>query len=111
MTDFSRNCQKCGKNDKSVAHREMYMPNYQGPCADSFCYASCDSSSCRAVHVSICDLCASEIDTARAAAALARLRAKHESEKSKAAAEAAEREPAWMKDARAAGWTPPRSRR
>lgn len=107
MTDFSRNCQKCGKNDKSVAHREMYMPDYQGPCADSFCYASCDLSSCRAVNVSICDSCASEIDTARAAAALARLRAKRESEKSKAA----ELEPAWMKDARAAGWTPPRGRR
>ena len=39
----------------------MYLPNYIGPCADSFCYASCESTSCRPLDTTVCDECAATI--------------------------------------------------
>jgi len=58
---WDKKCQKCGKRKESTRHRSVYTKNYQGPCGDSFCYASCDSSSCRPINVTICDECTKEI--------------------------------------------------
>lgn len=58
---ISKTCQKCKKRVESTRSRELYTKDYSGPCADSFCYASCDSSSCRPVHVTVCEACATAI--------------------------------------------------
>lgn len=51
-------CQKCGKRKLTTRHREIYTKLYQGPCGDSFCYASCDMETCRPIHMTVCDECA-----------------------------------------------------
>jgi len=51
-------CQKCRKRRTTTRTRSIYTKDYTGPCGDSFCYASCDSSSCRPVEVVVCDPCA-----------------------------------------------------
>ncbi len=58
---WDKTCQKCRKGKETTRHREIYTKDYMGPCGDSFCYASCDSSSCRPIHVTVCDDCAKEI--------------------------------------------------
>lgn len=55
---FESTCQKCRKRVASTRSREIYTKNYEGPCGDSFCYASCDMSACRPIHVTVCDPCA-----------------------------------------------------
>lgn len=54
-------CQNCRKDRESTRLREIYLKNFQGPCGDSFCFASCDSSSCRPVRVAVCDECEAKL--------------------------------------------------
>jgi len=58
---LEKTCQKCHKRVDSTHRREIYTKNYTGPCGDSFCFASCDSSSCRPISVTVCDDCAKKI--------------------------------------------------
>jgi len=58
---FEYTCQKCKKRVGSTRPREIYTKNYRGPCADSFCYASCDLSTCRPIHVTVCDGCKTKL--------------------------------------------------
>ena len=51
-------CQKCHKEDSTTRRREIYTKDYVGPCADSFCYESCEMSICRPLSVTVCDTCA-----------------------------------------------------
>ena len=51
-------CQKCKKGALSTRRRSIYTKDYVGPCADSFCYASCDSRACKPVDLTVCDDCA-----------------------------------------------------
>ena len=51
-------CQNCKKRVASTCRREIYTKDYIGPCGDSFCYASCDMSTCRPIVVDVCDTCA-----------------------------------------------------
>ncbi len=57
ILSFEMTCQKCRKRVESTRSREIHTKDYQGPCADSFCYASCDSTSCRPIRVTVCDAC------------------------------------------------------
>jgi hypothetical protein len=50
-------CQNCGKRRPSTQHRTVYLKNYVGPCGDSFCFASCDMSTCHPKALTICDEC------------------------------------------------------
>jgi hypothetical protein len=59
--DFTHTCQKCKKRHASTRRREVYTKNYMGPCGDSFCYASCESSSCRPINITVCDPCAKKL--------------------------------------------------
>lgn len=54
---FEYTCQNCKKERETTCSRELYSKNFVGPCGDSFCYGSCDMSSCRPTHVKICDAC------------------------------------------------------
>jgi hypothetical protein len=54
-------CQSCTKREPSTRHRSLTLKDFIGPCGDSFCYASCDSSSCKPVNMSVCDKCAKEL--------------------------------------------------
>lgn len=51
-------CQKCGKQKETTRSRTIYTKAYMGPCGDSFCYASCDSQTCRPISAKVCDQCA-----------------------------------------------------
>lgn len=51
-------CRLCGKVRGDVAEREYFTANYSGPCGDSFCYHSCDSSSCFPQRGRVCKPCA-----------------------------------------------------
>lgn len=51
-------CRLCGKVRDDVATREWFAPNYQGGCGDSFCWASCDSTSCKPQQSRVCKPCA-----------------------------------------------------
>lgn len=54
-----RLCQGCRTSQPTTRRREGYrVLGFQGPCADSFCYASCDSALCRPITPSLCDTCA-----------------------------------------------------
>ena len=53
-------CQCCKESKQSTRHREIYTANYMGPCGDSFCFASCDSETCRPISVTVCDECEAE---------------------------------------------------
>ncbi len=58
---WQNTCQKCKKSKTSTRHREMRSSIYQGPCGDSFCYASCDMETCVPIHGVVCDECAAKI--------------------------------------------------
>lgn len=62
--NWQKTCQKCKKEDKTTQYRTITTKNYKGPCADSFCYGSCDSEICRPISVTVCDDCAKEIGRA-----------------------------------------------
>jgi hypothetical protein len=62
MLHWSKRCQKCGVTDSSVRHRTIYSEGYRGPCADSFCFATCDSPICRPVEAMTCNDCASKLE-------------------------------------------------
>lgn len=55
------NCQRCRKRKPDTKSREIYTKAYEGPCGDSFCYASCELEACRPVRVVVCDGCAGAI--------------------------------------------------
>lgn len=57
LKDIDKLCRVCGKVDGTVQRREYTTKNYQGPCGDSFCYASCDMSACRPLVVRACADC------------------------------------------------------
>lgn len=50
-------CQHCGKLRESTRRREFRTKAYQGPCGDSFCFASCEMEVCRPIDVTVCDGC------------------------------------------------------
>jgi hypothetical protein len=58
-------CHECGKVRESTRKRTMYTKNYEGPCGDSFCYATCDMDACRPVSKTVCDKCADKLAHAR----------------------------------------------
>lgn len=53
LNEISTICQSCKKSEKSTRNRSIYGKDYQGPCGDSFCYASCEMSACRSVSVRV----------------------------------------------------------
>lgn len=57
LKDATKLCHCCGEVKPSVRSREYRSHNYQGPCGDSFCYASCRMSACRPIRVQACDEC------------------------------------------------------
>lgn len=48
-------CQVKGCKSLKAQRRSYYAKDYQGPCGDSFCYASCDLSACREQSAILCD--------------------------------------------------------
>lgn len=54
-------CQSCGKRKRSTHNRTVYLKNYVGPCGDSFCFASCDMSTCQPKSMTICDECKTKL--------------------------------------------------
>jgi hypothetical protein len=60
--DISKVCQNCKKPQDSTMLRTIYTKNYMGPCGDSFCYASCDMSTCHPISVVVCTPCAKELE-------------------------------------------------
>jgi hypothetical protein len=48
-------CQVEGCDSVNASRRSYYAKEYMGPCGDSFCYASCDMSTCREQHATLCD--------------------------------------------------------
>jgi hypothetical protein len=56
-------CQRCLKERATTRSRSIYTKDYQGPCGDSFCYASCEMSSCRPVDLVACDDCAKALSS------------------------------------------------
>jgi len=48
-------CQVEGCDSTKASYRRYYAKEYQGPCGDSFCYASCDMPSCREQSATLCD--------------------------------------------------------
>lgn len=48
-------CQVGGCDSEDAVPRRYYSPDYQGPCGDSFCYASCDLPACREQSAVLCD--------------------------------------------------------
>lgn len=57
LADIDKVCRVCGKVSDTVQRREYTTKNYQGPCGDSFCYASCDMATCRPLIVQACAAC------------------------------------------------------
>lgn len=59
-------CQVCKKQKKDTMTRLVPNKDYQGPCGDSFCYASCDMDSCttREFHIVACKACADKLKAA-----------------------------------------------
>lgn len=57
LTDIDRVCRICGRVSDSVMTRSYYTKSYMGPCADSFCYSSCNMSTCRPISVKACEKC------------------------------------------------------
>lgn len=56
-------CQVCKQSKPNTKSRRVRNKNYQGPCGDSFCYASCDNDSCVTSEFTIqaCDGCAKKL--------------------------------------------------
>lgn len=48
-------CQVEGCDSTEASYRRFFAKDYQGPCGDSFCYASCDMSACREQSAILCD--------------------------------------------------------
>lgn len=61
MLPVSSTCQLCLQRKKNVHAREVYTKAYVGQCGDSFCYAGCDSPSCRPVRATVCDDCVGKL--------------------------------------------------
>ena len=61
LKDLNRLCHECGVVKSTVWRREYLSKNYQGPCGDSFCYASCDMEACRPVTKQICVNCLNKL--------------------------------------------------
>lgn len=61
MSNWIKTCQHCKKEDETTRSRTLLLKNYIGPCGDSFCWASCTMSSCKAVEAVVCDNCAKEL--------------------------------------------------
>jgi hypothetical protein len=55
-------CQKCLQQKPDTHNREYRTEDYSGGCADSFCWASCDSSSCKPQRAVLCDKCFGELN-------------------------------------------------
>jgi len=54
-------CQSCKKKKQSTQRRSIYMKVYEGPCDDSFCFASCESPSCKPKSLAICSECTTKL--------------------------------------------------
>lgn len=52
-------CQKCGRG--GAEERDYYAKDYEGPCGDSFCYASCRLSACRPQRARLCAACLKKV--------------------------------------------------
>lgn len=48
-------CQIRGCRSTEAHERSYFAKNYEGPCGDSFCYASCDMSTCKTQTAVLCD--------------------------------------------------------
>lgn len=59
---FLKMCQGCGVRGDDVKHRAPRSKEYKGPCGDSFCYATCDSPSCRSIECILCSDCTSKVE-------------------------------------------------
>jgi hypothetical protein len=57
IKDIGRLCECCGIVGNSVRRRTYRTKNFEGSCGDSFCYASCDLSSCKPITVNACEGC------------------------------------------------------
>lgn len=51
-------CQNCKLERDTTMRRDIHLPQYVGPCGDSFCYASCTMTTCRPATVTVCEECA-----------------------------------------------------
>ena len=59
-------CQGCGQRGSDVRRIDrIRTKDYMGPCGDSFCYASCDSPSCRDISAILCEECARKLPMMR----------------------------------------------
>lgn len=56
-TDLPKVCFVCGKVSDTTRQRSYTTNNYQGGCGDSFCWASCELSSCKPISVRACESC------------------------------------------------------
>ncbi len=61
FSNLHKVCQNCKEEKNSTRSRSIYTKLYQGPCGDSFCYASCDMETCRPITATVCDECHDEI--------------------------------------------------
>lgn len=61
ISQISQVCQSCCKPDKTTMRRSFRLKQYEGPCGDSFCYASCESLTCRPFEATICNTCAERL--------------------------------------------------
>ena len=57
ISDLEKVCKECCQVKEDTRPRTYYAKNYQGPCGDSFCYASCEMSACRPETANICGTC------------------------------------------------------
>ena len=48
-------CQVEGCSSTDARERTYFSKVYSGPCGDSFCFASCDMSTCREQRAVLCD--------------------------------------------------------
>lgn len=58
LKDLPKVCHACGEVKDDTGRRTYRAANYQGSCGDSFCWASCDLSSCKEIVASVCADCA-----------------------------------------------------
>ena len=54
-------CQHCKKQKPDTMSRTVKTADYSGPCGHSFCYASCDMSTCKPITATICKDCAEKL--------------------------------------------------
>lgn len=50
-------CQVEGCDSTQASRRSYLAKDYVGPCGDSFCYRSCDMSTCKRQEAVLCDKC------------------------------------------------------